>query len=160
MDANHYSAVANALRPDTGIDVQRATEALNTLTVSDSGRLDVQMNVNLHHSPELPDIEMQVPPRRQRTRHKGSTHGGSRHLTTKGKHQCHLCDASFTVLKDLERHNSTVHPRLGFLCSNCNETYSRKKALKRHLKTRHACRESQLFIYSQVCSDLPESEGK
>ncbi|RGB29573.1 hypothetical protein C1646_600471, partial [Rhizophagus diaphanus] len=44
------------------------------------------------------------------------------------------CDHSFTRKHDLKRHIYGIHelPEQEFKCSNCNKTFARKDACKRH----------------------------
>ena len=50
---------------------------------------------------------------------------------------CHTCDISFTLYKDLIRHNVSVHEEKKLECPICSQKFSRSDTLKRHIKLLH-----------------------
>lgn len=51
--------------------------------------------------------------------------------------QCHLCEKSYFLFKDLKIHLDVVHGRKTFFCEFCEYTNSRKDYLGNHLKSAH-----------------------
>ena len=50
---------------------------------------------------------------------------------------CHTCDISFTLYKDLIRHNESVHEEKKHECPICSQKFGRSDTLNRHIKLLH-----------------------
>ena len=86
---------------------------------------------------------------------------------------CKTCSKNFTQLRNLTRHEKTVHREKIFVCDKCSESFTRKDALKRHQKRHqrivtHSCdncrkefyRRDNLVEHQVQCQGKPLKRGR
>ena len=57
---------------------------------------------------------------------------------------CNLCNAQFTMQRNLQRHHETVHEKKRpFACSLCDKKFSLKQTLERHLFKMHEVKKEE-----------------
>ena len=63
----------------------------------------------------------------------------NKHTDSKNKrHQCELCDKSYTSISNFRDHFSSVHNNEAIHeCKMCNETFYCRSNLQRHMKSAH-----------------------
>ncbi|XP_035699773.1 zinc finger protein 510-like [Branchiostoma floridae] len=71
------------------------------------------------------------------------------HKTTPTLHQCHLCEKTFHMKKNMIEHMKTHGAR--FECDACDKIYKSKKALVKHHKAIHTENASKDFV-CDICS--------